>query len=85
MLEIIIALIAFSLLIIFHELGHFLLAKKFNVKVEEFGLGLPPRVFGKKIGETLFSLNAIPFGGFVKMYGEEKDIKDPRSFTSKPI
>ena len=85
MLEIIIALIALSLLIIFHELGHFLLAKKFNVKVEEFGLGLPPRVFGKKIGETLFSLNAIPFGGFVKMYGEEKDIKDPRSFTGKPI
>ncbi|MBZ1348323.1 MAG: site-2 protease family protein [Candidatus Nealsonbacteria bacterium] len=85
MLEIIIIVITFSLLIISHELGHFLMAKKFGVKVEEFGLGLPPRVFGRKIGETIFSLNAIPFGGFIKMYGEEENIKNQRSFTSKPV
>jgi len=85
MFEIFIAILAFSFLIIIHELGHFILAKRFGVKIEEFGLGLPPRLFGKKIGETLFSLNLIPFGGFVKMYGEERDIKDPRSFTGKSI
>ncbi len=85
MLEILIAIITFSFLIILHELGHFILAKKFGVKVEEFGLGLPPRLFGKKIGETIFSLNLIPFGGFVRMYGEEKDIKSPQSFTGKPV
>ena len=85
MFEIIIIIITFSLLIILHELGHFLVAKKFGVKVEEFGLGLPPRIFGKKIGETIFSLNAIPFGGFVRMYGEEENIKNSRSFSGKPI
>jgi len=85
MLEILIIILAFSLLIILHELGHFLVAKKCGVKVEEFGLGLPPRVFGKKIGETLFSLNAIPLGGFVKMHGEEENIKGPRSFSGKSI
>jgi len=85
MLEIIIIILTFSILIIIHEMGHFLVAKKFGVKVEEFGLGLPPRLWGKKIGETLFSLNAIPFGGFVKMYGLEENIKNPQSFTGKPI
>jgi len=85
---ILIILIAFfSLigLIVLHELGHFILAKKFGVKVEEFGIGIPPRIFGKKIGETVYSINLIPVGAFVKLYGEEKDIKDPRSFSGKPI
>lgn len=74
-----------TLLILIHELGHFLTAKFFNVKVEEFGLGLPPRLFGVKKGETLYSLNAIPAGGFVKLAGEdaEEDSKDPRSFINK--
>lgn len=85
MFEILIIILTFSILIIIHELGHFLVAKKFGVRVEEFGLGLPPRLFGKKIGETIFSLNAIPFGGFVRMYGEEENIKNPQSFTGKPI
>jgi regulator of sigma E protease len=85
MFEIIIIILTFSILIILHELGHFLVAKKFGVKVEEFGLGLPPKLFSKKIGETIFSLNLIPFGGFVRMFGEEENIKDPRSFTSKSI
>lgn len=72
-------------LIIFHELGHFILAKRFGVKVEEFGIGLPPRIFGKKIGETIYSLNLLPFGAFVRLYGEEKEIKDVQSFSGKPI
>lgn len=72
-------------LIILHEFGHFILAKKFGVKVEEFGIFLPPRLIGKKIGETIYSLNLLPLGAFVKLYGEEKEIKDLRSFSGKPI
>jgi len=76
---------SFVVLIILHELGHFLLAKKFGIKVEEFGIGFPPRLWGKKIGETLYSLNLLPFGGFVKIFGHEKRIDHPRSFTTKPF
>ena len=83
--EIIIAIIALLLLVVLHEFGHFILAKKFGVKVEEFGIGLPPRIFGKQIGETLYSLNLIPLGGFVKLFGEQEDINVPRSFNSKPV
>lgn len=64
-------LIILSLLVLIHELGHFIAAKKNGVKVEEFGFGLPPRIFGKKIGETIYSINLLPVGGFVKLYGEE--------------
>lgn len=71
MLTLIIFLLVLSILVLVHELGHFLVAKKIGVKVEEFGLGYPPRIFGKKIGETIYSLNTLPFGGFVKLYGEE--------------
>lgn len=80
-----IAFISLIGLIILHELGHFIMARRFGVKVEEFGIGVPPRIFGKKFGETIYSLNLLPLGAFVKLYGEEKDIKDPRSFSSKPI
>lgn len=66
-------------------MGHFFAAKKFNVKIEEFGIGLPPRLFGKKKGETIYSVNALPIGGFVRMEGEEKRSDDPRSFNKKPI
>jgi regulator of sigma E protease len=72
-------------LIVLHELGHFLLAKKYGVKVEEFGVGIPPRMWGKKIGETIYSINWIPLGGFVRLYGEDRSINDERSFSSKPI
>lgn len=63
--------IVLSVLVLIHELGHFLTAKKFGIKVEEFGFGFPPRVFGKRIGETLYSINLLPVGGFVKLYGED--------------
>jgi len=84
-LTIIIAFISLIGLIILHEFGHFILAKKFGVKVEEFGIGYPPRIIGKKIGETIYSLNLLPFGAFVKIYGEEGGIENLRSFTGKSI
>jgi len=84
-LTIIIAFASLIILIIIHELGHFITAKKFGVKVEEFGLGYPPRLFGKKIGETLYSINLLPFGGFVKIYGQEEPVDHPRSFSNRPI
>jgi regulator of sigma E protease len=65
-------------LMVLHELGHFLIAKKFGVEVEEFGIGYPPRIFGKKMGGTLYSLNLLPFGAFVKITGEEEKIESRR-------
>ncbi len=60
-------------LIIVHEFGHFIVAKKSGVRVDEFGVGFPPKLFGKKYGETEYTINAIPFGGFVKIFGENPD------------
>ena len=58
-------------LIVVHELGHFIAAKAFGIKVEEFGIGYPPRAWRLgKIGETVYTLNWLPFGGFVKIFGE---------------
>ncbi|GAI94492.1 unnamed protein product, partial [marine sediment metagenome] len=70
-------------LILAHEFGHFITAKAFRVKVTEFGVGFPPRILGRKWGETLYSLNAIPLGGFTKMAGED-DPSAPRSLAGKP-
>ena len=70
-MSILLFFIILIVLVIIHEFGHFLAAKKNGVYVEEFGIGFPPRLFGKKIGETLYSINLIPLGGFVKLYGEE--------------
>lgn len=64
-------IIILSVLVLIHELGHFLVAKKLGIKVEEFGIGFPPRAYGKKIGETIYSINWLPVGGFVKLYGED--------------
>ena len=82
---ILIAFFSLFALIILHELGHFLVARKFGVKVEEFGVGLPPRLLGKKVGETIYSLNLLPFGAFVKIEGEEGETKSERSFGAKPV
>jgi regulator of sigma E protease len=60
-----------AVLIFVHELGHFTVAKLFGIRVDEFGLGFPPKLFAKKVGETTYTLNAVPFGGFVKIFGEE--------------
>ena len=81
-----IAIVAFiiilSVVVLAHELGHFVTAKLSRIKVEEFGLGFPPRIIRFKRGETFYSLNAIPFGGFTKLLGEE-DPTSPGSFASK--
>lgn len=79
------ALLVLSILVLVHELGHFLIAKRSGVWVEEFGLGLPPRIWGKKIGDTVYSINALPIGGFVRLHGEEgTGITDPtKAFSNK--
>src|SRR3989338_1536607 len=64
-------LIILGALIFVHELGHFISAKKAGIRVDEFALGFPPRIVSKKLGETVYSLNLIPFGGFVKIFGED--------------
>jgi len=76
----------FSLLVFVHEAGHFLMAKWRKVAVEEFGFGLPPRLWGKKFKGTIYSLNWIPLGGFVKLKGEDPEVAgfgDADSFRVK--
>ena len=78
---------SFSLVIV-HELGHFVVAKKNGIWVEEFGFGLPPRIFGKKVGGTIYSINALPFGGFVRLHGEmnEEGVTKPKlAFLGKSL
>ena len=82
---IIIFLAILTILVLVHELGHFVTARKFGIAVEEFGIGLPPRAIGLKRGKTIFSLNWIPLGGFVKIKGEQgENMGDEDSFASKP-
>jgi len=89
-MSVVIFIIILAVLIFVHELGHFLVAKKAGIRVDEFGLGFPPKIFAKKWGETTYTLNAIPFGGFVKIFGEdphEGEINEedkPRNFLFKP-
>ncbi len=96
-LTIIAFVLILSVLVLIHEFGHFIVAKKLGIKVEEFGFGFPPKVVGYKHGETTYSINLLPFGGFVKLYGEDdagmgklsiktpgelKDVK--RAFFARP-
>lgn len=88
MLAILIFILILSILVMLHEFGHFLMAKRAGIGVEEFGLGLPPRIWGKKIGETIYSVNWLPFGGFVKLIGEDpldKRRGQPNSYFIKPL
>src|SRR3989344_5493160 len=80
-----IALASLIALMVIHEFGHFIIAKKFGVRVDEFGVGYPPRIFGKKFGQTLYSINLIPLGAFVKIFGEDQDIHDAKSFSGLAI
>ncbi|GAB6170118.1 RIP metalloprotease RseP [Clostridium carnis] len=80
---IIYALLAFSLLIIVHELGHFIMAKVNGIKVEEFAIGMGPKIFSAQGKETRYSIGIFPIGGYVKMLGEEEESQDERSFSSK--
>lgn len=86
-ISIAIFIITLLVLVIIHELGHFLVAKKFGIKVLEFGFGIPPKLWGKKIGETIYSLNALPLGGFVRLQGEDEEgkMQNSRDFRAKPV
>jgi regulator of sigma E protease len=83
LLTIVAFILILGLLILAHELGHYVTARLAGVKVEEFGIGYPPRIFGIKRGETIYSLNWIPLGGFCRLLGEE-DPSEPRSLATKP-
>jgi regulator of sigma E protease len=72
-MSLVIFIIFLSILVLVHEFGHFWVARRSGVWVEEFGFGLPPRVWGKKIGETIYSINLLPFGGFVRLHGENAE------------
>ena len=100
-ITILIFLLVLSLLVFVHELGHFVVAKRSGMKVHEFGFGFPPRLFGiQKVNgkwkfvsgnrdtgteDTVYSINAIPLGGFVKIMGEDNDSEDEHSFVNKPF
>lgn len=86
MFTILLFFIVLSVLVLVHEFGHFYFAKKAGMRVDEFGFGFPPRIWGIRKGETIYSVNVIPFGGFVKVHGENgEDKDDPRSFARKPL
>ena len=87
LLAIVITVLCFVMLIILHELGHFLLAKLFGMRVDEFAVGFPPRLWARKIGKTLYSFNALLLGGFVKIHGEDilEQNTDQDSFSNKPL
>ena len=104
LLTIIIFILVLSILVFAHELGHFMMARKFGVKAEEFGFGFPPRLFGfyknnqgdwryvfggREITDcpgTVYSLNWLPLGGFVKIKGENGEgEKEPDSFAARPV
>src|SRR3989344_4265429 len=84
MLTVIIFIVILSLLVFVHEAGHFITAKKSGMSIEEFGFGFPPRIFGLKKGETTYSINWIPLGGFVKIKGENGELRnEPDSFSAQ--
>lgn len=97
-MSIFIFIIILLVLVLVHEFGHFFAAKKFGIRVDEFGFGFPPKLFGIKKGETEYTLNLLPLGGFVKIFGENNEVEDrppqgggrsstidaSRSFSNKP-
>ena len=92
-MSIILFLLVLAVLVLVHEWGHFIVAKKTGMRVDEFGIGFPPKAYGIKKGETEYTLNWLPIGGFVKIFGENledaenlgEDAKDiSRSFAARP-
>jgi regulator of sigma E protease len=80
-----VAIIIFGLIVIIHELGHFMYAKLFGVKVNEFAVGFGPALFKKKKGDTLYAVRLIPFGGYCAMEGEDTESDSPDSFQKKSV
>ncbi len=89
LITILVFILILSVLVLIHELGHYYFARRSGVRVDEFGFGLPPRIWGKKVGETIYSINLFPFGGFVRLFGENPQetgaVSDPRSFNAKTL
>ena len=85
MITLISSLVVFLLVVMLHEFGHFTVAKLSGIKVNEFSIGMGPKLFQKQKGETSYSLRALPIGGYVAMEGEEESSHDPRSFNNAPI
>lgn len=89
-MSVVLFLVILAALVFFHELGHFIAAKLSNIRVDEFALGFPPRLFSFRYGETIYAINLIPFGGYVKIFGEnpdEESLEGPestRSFVRRP-
>ena len=85
-ITVVLFLVILGVLVLAHELGHFVTARLARIRVHEFGIGFPPRakVLGRR-GETVYTLNWLPLGGFVKLEGEDGDSEDPRSFLRAPL
>lgn len=84
-LLIVIGVLLFGFVVFFHELGHFLMAKFSGIRVNEFSLGMGPKLFGFQKGETLYALRLLPIGGFCAMEGEDEESSDERAFGNKPV
>lgn len=84
-MSILIAILVFGIIIAIHELGHFLVAKACDVKVNEFAIGMGPTLLKKKKGETTYALRLFPIGGFVAMEGEDESSEDARALNRKPV
>ena len=84
-MSLLLAVLILGLIILFHEFGHFLLAKLCGIGVLEFSLGMGPRLVSVQRGETRYSIKALPFGGSCMMLGEDEEDKDPRAFNNKPV
>lgn len=82
---VIVFIIVLALLILFHELGHFIVAKLIGIPVEEFAFGFPPRLVSYKKGETRYSINLIPLGGYVKLLGEDGESKNHQAFSNRSV
>jgi regulator of sigma E protease len=83
--QIIIAMLVFSIIIFIHEFGHFIFARMNGIRVEEFAIGMGPKLFSKKKGDTLYSLRAFPIGGFCQMIGEDENSEDEDAFCNKGV
>ncbi len=84
-MTVIIAILVFNAIVFVHEAGHFIAARLGGIKVVEFALGMGPKIIGKKVGETMYSLRAFPVGGFCLMLGDDEEKKEPGAFNNAPI
>ena len=86
-LHVLLAILLFGFLIFIHEGGHFLFARLFKVTVNEFAIGMGPKLFSKRSKKSgiVYSVRALPFGGFVSMAGEDEESDDPNAFNKKPV